>query len=308
MAIYVILFTLLIVIITNLFYNKPATPLWKDMFHIYTDPRHSYYLDKESTIENYNIFTAGGYKCKNPLCNCAKHHLEKVTILDDKEEHIILYDKKLASGTYCLPEGSFNCNLKSSILLFTNSGWLCQNKPLWKNNHRTACKSSKAANNNLNRLEDVSLGTPSLPENIDNVYETLSDGTTFRYQCKCDSLDLRGNKMVHIIPFKCSQDYCIKDLQNVAPSLGWNREKKICECGPYPHKDPNDLTSPCLKEMGSYYHEGEKTLYGKLECITRQTVNMNTYVYCPSDATKDTLSFTKKILASDDPFDFLKTI
>lgn len=307
MAIYVILFILLIVIITNLFYRKTAASLWEDMFHINTDSRHSFYLDDESTSENYNIFTVGGYKCKDPFCDCAKHHLEKITILDDQEEHVILYDKKLTSGTHCVPKGSFNCNRKSSTLLFSTLGWSCQSKPLWKNNHRTACKSSKASNNNLNRLEDVLLATPSLPENIDNIYETLSDGT-FRYRCKCDSSDLRGNKMIHIIPFKCSQDYCIKDLQNVAPSLGWNHEKKICECGPYPHKDPNDLTSPCSKETGSHYHDGEKKLYGKLECLTRETVNMHTYVYCPSDATKDTLNFTKKISASNDPFEFLKTI
>ncbi|GFY49173.1 uncharacterized protein TNIN_285021 [Trichonephila inaurata madagascariensis] len=151
-----------------------------------------------------------------------------------------MFDKKLESGTYCLPKGLTACNQKNSIPIFSSYGWLCasRNDEIWQNNHMVACKNEFAEDNSLNILWDYKLNQMA-SQQITNFYEKINNKT---YRFKCKSLDIQGNKMINTLPFTCSVDYCLKDLRNQI-NLGWDGEK--CNCGVYPHKDEKDPTSEC---------------------------------------------------------------
>lgn len=196
------------------------------------------------------------------------------------------------------PQRPSNCSLEASKLVFSASGWLCQNKPYWKGERRLACKSKHALNNADNELVDVLTGIPA--GNDADLFETyLNDRgeRVPRYRCECSSLDDRGNRMIDVTPYQCLPDYCTRELQNV-PSLGWNGH--LCDCGPFDHADPNDLTSPCVR-YANRYRNG--LIYGRVECSGRNSFQMLPLL-CP-DGVKS-LQFTKRIAPSKNPMYFIK--
>lgn len=197
------------------------------------------------------------------------------------------------------PERPSDCPLETSNLIFSASGWLCQNKPYWKGDRRLACKSLHALNNSANKLVDMLTGTPA-EDNV-NLFETYlneRDERVPRYRCQCGSLDDRGNRMIGATPYQCLPDYCTRELQNV-PSLGWNGLS--CDCGPFDHADPNDLTSPCVRHTNRY--QGD-LIYGRVECTDRNSIRLLPLL-CPTDA--KSLKFIKKVATTDNPIHFIQT-
>lgn len=196
------------------------------------------------------------------------------------------------------PQRPTDCPLEASILLFSASGWLCQNKPHWKGDRRIACKNLHALNNSANELVDVLTGTPA--EDNTDLFETYLNhrGERLpRYRCHCGSLDDRGNRMIDVTPYQCLPDYCTRELQNV-PSLGWNGLS--CDCGPFEHADPNDLTSPCVRHANRYRNG---LIYGRVECTGRNSIRLLPLL-CPTDA--KTLQFIKKVATTEKPIHFIQ--
>ncbi|GFU07174.1 uncharacterized protein NPIL_189911 [Nephila pilipes] len=174
-----------------------------------------------------------------------------------------LMDQNLMPGTYCLPQGIGNCNQKTSYHVFSLAGWTCipRNQTLYQDQTLIACHHEEAADNSKNILWDHLLQKPA--SEVENAYETLADGKTLRYQCQCNSLDIFGKTMVSVVPFVCSVDYCIKDILNPLPIMGYENAK--CECGPNVHLDPDDDTSPCVVERSRMENN---TFIGAVECMT----------------------------------------
>ncbi|GFY66927.1 uncharacterized protein TNIN_179561 [Trichonephila inaurata madagascariensis] len=242
-----------------------------------------------------------GFKCQMENCNCEKlcengDIYEKFTVL--KEDDIVMFDKKLESGTYCLPKGLTACNQKNSIPIFSSSGWLCasRNDEIWQNNHMVACKNEFAEDNSLNILWDYKLNQMA-SQQITNFYEKINN-KTYRFKCKCNSLDIQGNKMINTLPFTCSVDYCLKDLRNQI-NLGWDGEK--CNCGVYPHKDEKDPTSECMFEKTRIENN---VLIGRIECMTSKSLTRKP-IHCPSRINAPVIRFENKIHNSDIPSNFV---
>lgn len=196
------------------------------------------------------------------------------------------------------PQRPPDCSLAASNLLFSASGWLCQNKPYWKGDRRIACKNLRALNNSANELVDVLTGTP-IAENTD-LFETYLDHQgerVPRYRCQCGSLDDRGNRMIDVTPYQCFPDYCMTELQNM-PNLGWNG--LLCDCGPFDHADPNDLTSPCVRHANRYRNG---LIYGRVECTGRNSIRLLPLL-CPAD--RKSLHFIKKVANTNNPIHFIQ--
>ncbi|KMQ83607.1 pif-2 [Lasius niger] len=213
------------------------------------------------------------------------------------DDDIILYDTKLTPGTYCVPEGFESCHQLSSVLIYSTSGWFCssRNEAVYHSNQMIACKNPRAADNSENVLVDRLYNRP-VKEIVKDFYEKLEDGT-MRYRCECNSLDFRGNKMVNVLPFMCSEDYCLEEFKNAPNTYGWNVDR--CECGPNPHIDPSDPTSRCVKVAN---RQVRSVLTGRVDCMTEESF-VNLPILCPTN--RNALSFTKRISYSDDPLEYL---
>ena len=196
-----------------------------------------------------------------------------------------------------------DCNLETSNLLFTTSGWLCQNKPYRKGDRCLACKSVHARENDLNQLIDVRTGLPVDYDTID-LFETYVDEQGERvsaYRCQCDSLDDKGNRMINVTPYECLPDYCMRELENL-PSLGWNGQ--YCECGMFENLDPNDSTTPCVRHA-TRFDEKNAVFYGRVDCTNRSSFKMLPLL-CPNDNVENVI-FKKGVGSFESPLDFVRT-
>ena len=191
---------------------------------------------------------------------------------------------------------SVDCNPATSVLTY---GHLCQNKPYRRGDRCLACKSERARDNALNELIDVRTGLPVADDEEFDLFETCSNGEP-AYRCRCGSLDDRGNRMIDILPYECFPDYCVSELENV-PSLGWNG--RFCECGPFPHADPEDPTSPCVRNATSGYKSNDGMFHGRVECVGRNSYKLLPLL-CPEG--ESSLSFEKKVWSSKNPLDFVR--
>lgn len=247
-----------------------------------------------------------GLRCTDPLCDCdvacaqSPGKFEKMIVSAD--EHVVLHDVRLVPGTYCVPQGGAQCNRRSSQAIYSLTGWLCRQKPEWRGDHLSACKSSRAADNDANVLVDrLANGQPAAAAAVADIYETFRDPATgkeaLRYACECNSLGVQGNRMIGVIPFVCSQDYCVRDLTNV-PFIGW--KDGACECGPYIHRDPRDKASPCVITRNEV--EGGVSFTGRVDCMTRESF-VRKPVHCPED--KLYLTFHKNVFSSSEPLDYV---
>ncbi|GBN19691.1 hypothetical protein AVEN_261776-1 [Araneus ventricosus] len=269
---YISLILLLIVLVTlaNLFY-KP----W-----IYdAQPKVSQFFRNQiaspiarSTCPLY------GLKCANDeLCDCARMctNGEFVPFRVLPNEPIFLMDHRLTAGTYCLPKGIGSCNQKTSYHVFSLTGWKCvnRNKSLYNEDVLVACKSERARDAEYNILRDRKENGPA--KEIEDPYETL-DGKLARFFCQCKSRDLRGHRMVSVLPFTCSEDYCITNIANPATVMGYKGGK--CECGVYPHLDPDDEASPCVMERTRVEKDD---FIGVVKCMTDDAWEKSP-IFCPS--------------------------
>lgn len=293
---YISLILLLIVVVTivNLYYkpklkDKKQTINWLEKI---IDP-----------ITKFNC-PLQGFKCpSNEPCDCEKfctnaNDFVPFEVLDESER-IYVMNHKLTPGTYCLPKGIGNCNLNTSYHVFTLAGWSCLglNDAVFKGDKKRACKNEEAQNNDLNVLYDH-LEQKIAGDNIEDYYEPLQD--KLRYRCKCESKSLDGTPMISVFPFVCSVDYCLRDISNPLPIMGWKDGK--CECGPYSHLDRNDLTSPCRKQISKIEQDA---LVGRVDCMTEKSFVKHPLV-CPTD---DGIVFFKEyIVAGTDPTEFVDKI
>lgn len=244
-----------------------------------------------------------GLKCENDeFCDCAKMctNGEFVPFRIMPNESIFLMDHKLTPGTYCLPKGIGNCNQKTSYHVFSLTGWKCinRNKSLYHDETMVACKAVGAKDNEKNVLWDYLKNEPA--KDIDNPYETLWDGKTLRYRCVCNSLDRRNKRMISVLPFTCSVDYCVTDIFNSLAVMGFENGK--CQCGPYPHEDPDDEASPCVMEKTRIENN---ELVGAVRCMADNAWKKSP-IFCPSQA--DVLSFTTPVMGGDSKNEFVGTM
>lgn len=241
-----------------------------------------------------------GFKCSDPhQCNCSKicpnDHFRDYHVKENDE--IVVLDRKLEPGTYCLPEGFNTCNQSTEIPLYSLSGWTCisRNQSVYKSDFWIACKNNFAQNNDLNVLYDRLKNQPAKIGLVD-FYETLNDHSP-RYECHCDSVDLNGNKMVATLPFVCSVDYCLRELHNVK-NLGWNNGK--CECGPYPRLQNGDETAPCVGNK-TMIENGK--LHGRVECTEMDSYERKAW-YCPGGV-KGIMTFELYVSKGKEKTDFI---
>lgn len=279
-----ILFLILIVTIINLFYKPFLNE--SPVAHLLQGP----------WISTVNAFACPlyGFKCPtDEACDC--HQIcgngEYVSFQVMEGESIYLMDQKLVPGTYCLPKGVGDCNQTTSHHVFSSSGWTCipRNKSIFQN----PCYSDDARDNSKNVLWDHLKNKPA--ENIENAYETLSDGKTLRFRCKCDSPDARGHAMVNTLPFTCSVDYCIQDIPNPLPMMKFIGNK--CECGPYLHE--KDETSRCVVERSRVE---QNVFTGRVNCMTNFSWKKKP-IFCPFD--EEALSFRVPVKSGNSPLDFV---
>lgn len=239
-----------------------------------------------------------GFKCPDETCDCAhycKGNYEKLHIYDD--EHVVLFHEKLKAGTYCLPKGALKCHLKSSIPVYSVNAWTCipRNTNVWKNNHFVACKSPYAKDNGRNILYDHKTGKQASTA-ISNFYE-MHNGR-MRYQCRCDSKDFRGNKMIALdqVPFTCVADYCLSNIDDNNRNIGWRVDR--CDCGPYGHENPRDDTSPCIQTAVGLK---DSTFTGFTKCTNTHSVDRQ-----PIHCNKNYFTFQKEMTFDNYARDFLK--
>lgn len=246
-----------------------------------------------------------GFQCpSDEMCDCEKFcsngkDFVPFRILSE-DERIYVLNQKLSPGAYCLPKGVGKCNLKTSYHVFTLAGWSCIgiNDDIFKKDKKKACQNEEAQDNNLNMLYDYKEGKDA-GDNIENYYELYQN--KLRYNCQCNSRSLDNTPMISIFPFVCSVDYCLRDLINPAPSLGWNGNE--CKCGPYPHLDSNDRTSPCRSHISKI--ETKNKLIGRVECMTKDSFVKQSLI-CP---TSDGLVvFNTHIMDGNTPENFIKNL
>ncbi|GFU47110.1 SF3 helicase domain-containing protein, partial [Nephila pilipes] len=267
-----ILFLILIVTLVNLFYKPWLRNVQPTIPH----------LLKGSWVSSITRSTCPlyGFKCPtDEPCDCAQmcSNGDFVPFRVLPKDPIFLMDQNLMPGTYCLPRGIGNCNQKTSYHVFSLAGWTCipRNQTLYQDQTLIACHHEEAADNTKNILWDHLLQQPA--SEVENAYETLADGKTLRYQCQCNSLDILGKPMMSVVPFVCSVDYCIKDILNPLPIMGYENAK--CECGPNAHLDPDDDTSPCVVERSRIENN---TFIGAVECMTNLSWKKSP-IFCPHD-------------------------
>lgn len=217
----------------------------------------------------------------------------------DETERVYVMNHKLAPGTYCLPKGIGQCNLKTSYHVFSLAGWSCLglNDEIFKGDKKTACKNEEAQNNDLNILYDY-LRNREAGDNIDDYYEPFQN--KLRYRCKCGSKSLDNTRMISVFPFICSVDFCLRDIPNPLPFMGWNGKK--CECGPYPHLVSNDDTSPCRKEVTRLERD---EFIGRVDCMNEESFVKHALI-CPNDDGR--INFKEKIFFGNDPAAFVSSL
>lgn len=224
-----------------------------------------------------------GFKCPDDqVCDCKQmcvngENFELFQVLDENDQ-IFVMNEKLEPGFYCLPKGFENCNGNTSIRMFSLSGWSClhRNQTLFHSNKFKPCKNSEAENDNLNVLWDY-LKNEEAGLTFRDFYEKI--GPDLRYRCKCNSRSLNGTKMVSVLPFTCSVDYCLQFMkpETLIPGMGWNGS--FCECGIYFNFDPNDKQSACVEEHSRF----EKNMfYGKVAQMTEKSFIKEPFIR-PSD-------------------------
>jgi hypothetical protein len=218
-----------------------------------------------------------------------------------------------------LPKGFYGFKIsnneknKTSFLYYTTKGWRFATKhpQVWNDRgHPTvACHSPFAKNNALNVLYDRLSNQPvkgneDVVEDLDE--RLLSDGRN-RYECRCDSKDLRNNKMISLpeFPFVCLPDPCTREVYG-ATFPGWNGTE--CDCGSssssisWRNRDPNDPASPCV----SMPRDQNQHIYRFVPCTDERSGHRNdTGFYCPSD---ETTYFKKTIFFTDSPLEVLKQL
>ncbi|KAG8175224.1 hypothetical protein JTE90_022647 [Oedothorax gibbosus] len=255
---YISLILLLIYVVTffNLFYKS----WWYDVQS--TLPS---FLSRGGTGLTTSTCPLYGFKCPTQeMCDCQSlcpnGEYVPFRVLDN--EPIFLMDRQLEPGTYCLPKGIGGCNQKTSYHIFSATGWKCvpRNTSLY-NDETAACYSDEAADNTLNVLWDYLSNRPA--QNVDYAYERLPDGK-LRYRCQCKSKDIYGKRMIESIPFVCSTDYCVKDIAQPLPMMGFNGF--ACECAMYEHKDYLDGKSPCV--MAKSHVQPNNMFVGRVDCTT----------------------------------------
>lgn len=238
-----------------------------------------------------------GFRCASDedcdceaLCRNGKA-LEPFRVLED--DRIYVMNRRLAPGTYCLPRGVGECDLRTSHHIFSLAGWSClgKNDDVFRRSKRAACQSEEASEGERNVLWDYRKNEPA-GEDVEDYYER--HGGDLRYRCRCDSLSLDGTRMLSVFPFVCSVDYCLRDFEGRPTSLmGWNGRE--CECGPYHHVDPDDPTSPCRAAVTRI--EGE-ALVGHVGCMSEGSF-VPRPLLCPTD--DRFLSFREHFHAGDLP-------
>lgn len=219
-----------------------------------------------------------GFKCPTEeACDCQSlcKDGEYVPFRIMSDEPVYLMDRQLDPGTYCLPRGVGTCNQQTSYHVFSSTGWKCipRNTALYDDERLVACYNDLAADHSRNFLWDYQTNQPA--RDILDPYQTLSDGKTLRYRCHCESLDVRGNRMVESLPFVCSVDYCVKDFIRALPTMGFTGTG--CQCEMYQHQDPNDDKSPCVMERTRYENN---TLTGRVDCMNQWSW-IRSSIFCP---------------------------
>lgn len=245
-----------------------------------------------------------GFKCpSNKPCDCEKYcsNGKEFNLFQVVEEtdRIYVMNQKLSPGTYCLPKGIGQCNLKTSYHVFSLAGWSCLglNDDVFKGDKKTACKNEEAQNNDLNILYDY-LENKEVGDNIDDYYEPLQN--KLRYGCKCGSKSLDNTRMISVFPFICSVDFCLRDIPQPRSFMGWNG--KECECGPYFHLDPNDTASPCRKETTRVEKD---EFIGRVDCMNEKSFVKQALI-CPTDDGQ--VIFKEKLFLGNDPVAFVSSL
>lgn len=293
---YISLILLLILLVTviNLYY-KPFLPNQKE-----TVPFPEFFVHPVTK----SLCPIQGFKCPNDeICDCnafCQNGTEYTPFrVLNSDSRIFVMNQKILPGTYCLPRGVDQCNLNTSYHIFSLAGWSClpQNSAVFYGDKNRACKNEEAFDNKLNVLWDFRNNAP-VDTAVENFYERYQD--SFRYRCKCDSRSIDGTPMVPILPFVCAVDYCLRDIPNPLPLMGWDGEK--CHCGPYFHLNDQDQTSPCVLEKSRIEKD---TFIGRVDCMTQHSFHKKA-MYCPSE--EKTMTFSEFTLGETDPISYLNWV
>lgn len=287
-----ILILLLLVTLFNLFY-KPWIQLSK--YH---------HILPESWFSSHPVYTSlcpiHGFKCPtSESCDCSDY-CSNGQAYDpyrvQKGEKMFVLDRQLTPGTYCLPKGAGECYEVTTYPVFSLTGWSCisHNESIYRENQLLACQYEGAQDSKLNNLWDYKLNRKANHQEIDDYYELLP-GKMFRYRCKCESKDELGKQLVEALPFTCAPDYCIRDIPNPLPSMGWNKDTRTCDCLVYDHKNPLDPTSPCVAQVTKIE---QNKLVGRVECTTNTIWKKNRF-FCPNE--EGVLSFTSLVTMHHHP-------
>lgn len=244
-----------------------------------------------------------GFKCENRNCHCAhycKGNYAKYHIYESDE--VIISNERLTPGTYCLPRGLDACNTKTTRPIYSVNGWQCINKnsAVWKGDVQIACQSHLARNNAENYIYDHKYNVEA-DQRVTDYFEVYNG--TLRYGCKCNSLDLRGNRMLALdeIPFTCVTDYCLKNISN-SGLVGWDPVTKTCDCSGFPHEVANDLTSPCASVRSRVRND---VLVGQVPCQNLSSFEPKA-IRCPMyRGTDNFISFETRVGGHSNPLDFI---
>lgn len=244
-----------------------------------------------------------GVRCNSDAeCDCEKlcsNGSEFTPFRVMEGDRIFVLNRKLSPGAYCLPKGIGTCNLKTSYHIFSLSGWSCIgiNDDIFKKDKKMACKNEEAQDNSLNVLWDELRGKEA-GDDVENYYERYKGG--YRYRCRCDSNSIDNSPMISVFPFVCLVDYCLRNFKNPLGFMGWTG--KECECGPYPHLDPGDKTSPC-KNLTTKIENNE--LMGHVECMNEDSFEIRSLI-CPTE--NGLVQFKEKFFEGGDPRKFVDAI
>lgn len=301
--IYLITFCIFTISIYNIFYKANIYTLFN------LNKKSSKFLELPSVLySDGKLFCSiTGYKCKDETCDCksiCNTQYNKFKIYPG--ENIVMFNEQLLPGTYCLPKGFEYCNVKTSIPIYSISGWICisKNPSIYDTNTIIACKNAYATDNSKNYLIDLKEHKEITMESVNDFYEKYNG--EMRYQCACNSTDRAGNLLINLkdIPFKCLSDYCLSKLYSIRGIPGWNNITKQCDCGHLSHQNPNDLTSHCINAE----IEMKGNIVTNVAYCTNETSIINYPIVCNSNNNTGTLNFSNIMHFSDDPLDYLNTI
>lgn len=286
------MFLLLLVTLVNLYYKPYLTDRDQPLNWLMSHP-----ISKTACALQ-------GFQCpSDEMCDCEKFcnngsDYVPFKILDENDRVYVL-NQKLSPGTYCLPKGIGKCNLKTSYHVFSLAGWSCIgiNDDIFKKNKKKACKNEEAQDNSLNILYDYQKNERAA-DYIENYYEMFQN--KLRYGCKCESKSLDNTRMISIFPFVCLVDYCLRDISNPTPTMGWNGSE--CDCGPYVHADSNDKTSPCRTFASTIE---KNVLKGRVDCMTKKSFVKQPLI-CPTD--NGLLTFKEYFMKGNEPQKFVDMI